>query len=138
MKPWQTPATTGDLLDLLGELHRGDQHVGRGLGAAHDLEQLHDVGRREEVQADHVLRPRGAGRDLVDVEVGGVGREDRARLGDLVEPAEDLLLDVHLLEHRLDDQVAVGERLEVERRVQQAHRLSTCSPVIRPLAAVAS
>ena len=47
-----------DLLDLLGELHRGDQHVGRGLRAAHHLEQLHDVGRREEVEAD--ARPAAA------------------------------------------------------------------------------
>ena len=97
MKPWQTPATTGDLLDLLGELHRGHQHVGRRLRAAHDLQQLHHVGRREEVHADHVAGPRDARRDLVDVEVGGVGGEDRARLGDLVEPAEHLLLHVHIL-----------------------------------------
>ena len=27
------------------------------------------------------------------------------------------------LEHRLDDQVAIGQRLEIERRVQQPHRL---------------
>ena len=111
-----------DLLDLLGELHRGDQHVGRGLRAAHHLEQLHHVGRREEVQAEHVLRPRGRGRDLVDVEIGGVGGEDRARLGDLVELAENLLLDLHILEHGLDDQVAIGEVLELERRLQQPHR----------------
>ena len=37
---------------------------------------------------------------------------------------EDLLLHVHVLEHRLDDEVAVGERVEVERRAEQAHRAS--------------
>ena len=133
MKPWQTPATTATFLIFLASCIAVTQHVGRGLGAAHDLEQLHDIGRREEVQADHVLRPRRAGGDLVDVEIGGVGGEDRARLGDLVELAEHLLLDVHILEHRLDDQVAIGERVEVERRLQQAHRLldlvgASCGP----------
>ena len=50
--------------------------------AAHDLEQPHHVRRREEVHAEHVLRPLGHRRDLVDVEVGGVRGEDRAGLGD--------------------------------------------------------
>ena len=36
---------------------------------------------------------------------------------------EHVLLDVHVLEHGLDDQVAVGERLEVERAGEQAHAL---------------
>ena len=36
---------------------------------------------------------------------------------------EHVLLDVHVLEHGLDDQVAIRERLEVERAGQQAHAL---------------
>jgi hypothetical protein len=47
--------------------------------------------------------------DLVDVERRGVRREDRAGLADLVELAEDRLLQLHVLEHRFDDEVAVGE-----------------------------
>ena len=112
-----------DLLDLLGELHRGDQHVRRGLGAAHDFQQFHHVGGREEVQSDDVLRPRGDGGDVVDVEVAGVRGEDRALLDDLVEAREDLLLHVHIFVDRFDHQVAVGKIAEVERRRQQAHRL---------------
>ncbi len=45
-----------DLLDRLGDVERRHQHVGRGALRLHDLQQLHDVGRAEEVQADHVLR----------------------------------------------------------------------------------
>src|SRR6056297_549934 len=46
-----------DLADLLADRHRGGHHrVGR-LVAAHVLEQLHHVGRREEVHADHALGP---------------------------------------------------------------------------------
>ncbi len=67
-----------------------------------------------------------SGRDVaaaivVDVQIAGVRREDRARLGEAVELAEHLLLDRHVLEHRLDDQVGGGQRVEVERRGQQAH-----------------
>ena len=51
-----------------------------------------------------------AARDLVDVQARSVGGEDRALLDDAVELAEHLLLDVHVLEHGLDDEVAVGER----------------------------
>ena len=61
------------------------------------------------MQAEHVLRPRDRGGDLVDVEIGGVGGKDGARLGYRVELAEHLLLHRHVLEHRLDDQVAIGE-----------------------------
>jgi hypothetical protein len=49
----------GDFLDLLRERHRGGEHVVGGLRAANDLEQLHHVRGREEVEAEHVLRAAG-------------------------------------------------------------------------------
>ncbi len=52
-------ADAGDhrrLLDLLGDRHHGGQHVLAGLLAAHHLQQLHHVGRAEEVRC----RPRPA------------------------------------------------------------------------------
>ena len=60
-------------------------------------------------------RPLGEAAICVDVEIRGVGGEHRARLGDRVELAEDLLLDLHVLEHRLDDEVGVLEGVEVGR-----------------------
>ena len=65
------------------------------------------MGRAEEVRADHVLRPLRHGGDGVDVEARRVGGEDRARLRDRIELAEDALLERHVLEHRLDDEVGV-------------------------------
>src|SRR5579859_7275331 len=118
---WAHAGQDRDLADLLGELHRGGDDVLGGLLAAHDLQQLHDIGRREEVQADHVPRPAGHRSDLVDVEVAGVRRQDGAGLGHLVQAGEDVLLDVHPLEDGLDDQVAVGELLEVQRAGEQRH-----------------
>ncbi|MNN79872.1 hypothetical protein D3C81_1965560 [compost metagenome] len=61
------------------------------------------------MQADHVLRTAGGGGDGIDVQAGCIGGEDRARLAHLVEGAEHLLLDLHLLEHRFDHQVGVGQ-----------------------------
>ena len=75
------------------------------------------------MHADHVAGPLGVGGDLVDVEAGGVGGQDGARLGDLVELLEDGLLDFHRLEHRLDDDVGVLEGVVVERRRDQRHAL---------------
>ncbi len=90
---------------------------------AHDLQQAHDVGGREEVQADHVLRPLGDGCDLVHVERRGVGGDDGAGLGDLVELGEDLLLQRHVLEHGLDDEIGRAEVLQFQRRRQPGHAL---------------
>ena len=75
------------------------------------------------MQAHDVLRARSDGGDLVDVEIRRVGREDRAGFADRVELGEDLLLHVHVLENRLDDEVAIGERVQFQGRRQRAHRL---------------
>ena len=45
---------------------------------------------------------------LVDVERRGVRQQQRARLHHLVQLGKDGLLDVHLFEHRLDDDVGVA------------------------------
>ena len=82
MKPWQTPATTATLRIFLESAIAVASTRGLVLAPRTISEQLHHIGRREEVQADHVLRPLRAGGDLVDIEIGGVGGEDRARLHD--------------------------------------------------------
>src|SRR3712207_9169644 len=50
--------------------------------------------------------------DLGDRQRGGVGREDRLRRADLVQPGEDLLLELEVLRHGLDHQVGVGQVLQ--------------------------
>jgi hypothetical protein len=76
------------------------------------------------VEAEHVLRRLVLAAISFDVEIGGVGGEDRARLADAVELAEDLLLHVHILEHGLDDEVAIGEVFEGKRGREEAHGLA--------------
>ncbi len=117
------PGNHRQLADLLAQLQCGGQHVQRGFLAAHHFEQAHDVGRAEEVQADHVLRTTGAGGNLVDVEGRSVAGEDGAGLAHLVEGSEHLALDLHALEYCLDHQVGIGQVGVVEGAQQQRHAL---------------
>jgi hypothetical protein len=123
MKPSQTPETTPVLRISLRQLQRGGQNVLGGLFAADDLEQLHHVGRREEVRADDVLRTLRERGDLVHVERRRVRREDRPRLHDLVELPEHLFLDRHVLEDGLDDDVGLTDVVVGQGRLDQAHAL---------------
>ncbi len=105
---------------------------GDAFGGAHDLQQFHHVGRREEMRAGHVLRPFRHRGDLIDVQRRGVGEQERARLHHLVEFGEDRLLDVHFLEHRFDDDVAVldvvvaGDRMDAGEAALHLLLLSGC------------
>ena len=89
--------------------------------AAHHLEQLHHVRGAEEVHADDVLRALRHRGHLVDVERGGVARENRAGLHRLVELLEDLFFQIEVLVHRFDDDVRVGNRVVVDHALDQAH-----------------
>ena len=57
------------------------------------------------MKADHVLWPLRDRSNRVDVECRGIGAENCAWLGDLVKFGKDLLFQVHILEHRLDDEI---------------------------------
>ena len=94
---------------------------GADFSLAHDLDQFHDVRRAEEVHADDILGSAGDAADLVDVQVGGVRGQQRARPCDPVELAEDALLQFHVLEHGLDHEVALGDRVLVRAAVEQRH-----------------
>ncbi len=94
-----------------------------GFLAAHDFEQLHDVGGREEVHAHDIAGALGRRGDLVHIEIAGVGGKDRALLHHFVELGEDLFLDVHVFVDRLDHEIAIGEVAIGQRGRQQAHGL---------------
>src|SRR5207244_7264722 len=82
------------------------------------LDQLHGVHRVEEVEADEARGPAGGGGQLGHGQRRGVGGEDRLRLHDLVEAPEVVPLHRQLLDDRLDDQVDVGEVVQVDRPAQ--------------------
>src|SRR5690606_25529705 len=91
------------------------------------------------------LRALRHGRDLGDRDGGGVGGEDGVVPHDLVERAEDVVLDFQLLEDGLDDDVGVGAGVQVGGRgdageggvgVVRLHPALADELVVRPLDAV--
>jgi hypothetical protein len=71
--------------------------------------------------------------DLVDRQGRGVGRQHHARPRRLVEPREDLLLHLHVLEHGLDHEVGLADRaLEIGAAGQQSARRFSYSACDKP------
>ena len=106
-----------DLADALGDRHRCRERVLGGRLAAHDFEQPHDVGGREEMHADDIAAAAWSTAAIwstssVEVLV--------ARMAPGLATASSLantsFFSGHVLEHRLDDEVGVGEGLELETR----------------------
>jgi hypothetical protein len=106
-----------DLADRLGERLRGLDHTLVGDHGADELDQLHDRGGVEEVEAEHTVGPLRVDGDVHDRQGGRVGRDDGLGGGDLVELRERLLLEGQDLRDGLDDEVTVGQRRPVGRAV---------------------
>ena len=90
----------------------GGEDLGGGSLVPDDLDQAVLGGMVEVVEADHprrVLRRLG---EIAHVERGGVGSQDGVGV-DVAEPAEDLTLDVEVLEHGLDDEVHLFQGVPV-------------------------
>jgi hypothetical protein len=77
----------------------------------------------EEVEADDLVGAQRRFADLGDRKRGRVGGEDRVPGRGRVELAEDRLLDLHLLRHRLDHEIDVAEVLVARRPRDQPHHL---------------
>src|ERR1051325_158425 len=89
-----------------------------GAHGAHHLDELHERHRVEEVEPDEALGALAEVAHLGDRQARGVRREDRARLGEPLERTEQLFLERDVLRGGLDDQVAVGQVLELDRSGQ--------------------
>ena len=85
--------------------------VGRGTVAPDDLDERHDVDRVEEVHAHDPFLSGDRLRDRGDRQRGGVGGQQRVRLHGLGGAREDLLLQLHHLRNRLDDDLGPCHRL---------------------------
>ena len=71
------------------------------------------------MQPDDVFRTTTGLGDVVHVQAGGIRGQYCARLRDFAQALEDGFLYVHAFENGLDDQVAVAERVVVDRCRQQ-------------------
>lgn len=100
--------------DVLREGQGPLAHPRFGEHRVDDLYQRHDRCRVEEVHAEHLAGPGGGAGEPHDGQRGGVGGEDRVRVGeDLVEGGEQLQLQRFVLLDRLDHELPVGEFAEV-------------------------
>ena len=110
-----------DLVDGPGQIHAGCDHVIGRMICANDFEQFHHICGREEVEPDHILRSLRDARDLIDIERGGIGREDGSGLQNSVKVSEYLLLQRHVFEHSFDHQIAIGQGLHLHGASEATH-----------------
>jgi hypothetical protein len=113
-------------LDVLEDVVGGDD-------GADDLDELLHRGGVEEVHADDALGVLRRDGDLGDRQGRGVRREDRVGGDHLVDLAEQFLLEVQVLRHGLDDELAGGEVPEVAR--ERDPRVQRVVLLLRHLAA---
>ena len=107
------------LADLGADLLDGLDGLGGGVDTGDDLDELHAVSRVEEVHADQ--RTGQALADLGDGQRRGVGSENALGLADLIQLAKGGLLDLHILESSLDDQVAVSAQVLFQASGDSSH-----------------
>ena len=106
----------GRLPDGAHVIERDGQRAVAGLLAENDLDQHHAVDRREEVDADEARLVLELGRQRRDRQRRGVGGKDRLVADHGLHLGDDVGLDLAVLEHRFDDQVAIGQRRVVRGR----------------------
>src|SRR5205814_10659364 len=80
-------------------------------------------GGREEMRACDILRTLCLIRHDVDIDARGVAEEKRTGLHRGVDLLPHLLLHRDLLEHRLDDEIAVSERIVIGDRLDAREAL---------------
>ncbi len=110
------------LADRADEIQRAGQRLVTGLLADDDLDQAHALHRREEVNADEVLRSRRRLGERGDRQRRGVGAEDGVPGQNRLGPPDHVFLDRAVLEHRLDHEVGAGECGEVGAGVDARER----------------
>ncbi len=114
--------------DLVQRIRRERCGTSNGLvgahDAAHDLHELHDRHRVEEVHADDRLRPHRCLSDAHDWNRGRVRSKDGVLVrDDVVELAEDVLLQLLVLDNRLDHELTIVHGLEVCAEAEAAERI---------------
>ncbi len=134
-EPVADSRTHGNLPEPTGEPHARRYDIPRGLIRNDHFRELHHVGRREEMQADHVPGSRHPGGEHIDIKEGRVRRKDASWSAHTVQRLEDFQLGGHVLEDGLHDHVAIRERSVVLGAMQIFQRLRQ-SDSVQPLACV--
>ena len=91
------------------------EHGGIGVLVGDDLEQGQVARRVEEVRAQEMALEILAASlgDGADGQAAGVGRDDRARFANGIQPGHQVALDRQILDDGLDDPVGIGQSIDV-------------------------
>ena len=109
------PDENADFGELLRELHTSSDHLFARPLTTYDFEQAHDVCGTEEVSPNDRFGPRRGRGNLIDIERGGVARQNRAFSADLIQLREDLFLERHTFKNRLNHDIHFAEIVVAER-----------------------
>ncbi|MCY1357485.1 hypothetical protein D9M69_439800 [compost metagenome] len=96
-------------LDLQDVIEAAGQGFIAGVGALDVFHQRHFFHGAEKMQADELALIGHGTRQAADRQGRGVGGDHRVRADDLLRRQRDFGLQIPILEHRLDDQVATGQ-----------------------------
>ena len=110
------------------------QQLRVGAVMADDLDELQPRHRIEEVQPEQPLGLLQRGAQILQRNARRVGGEDRARLHLRLEPGIDLLLQLQLFRHRLDDEIGVADALGLHVRHQPVERVAHIGALAHDLA----
>ena len=120
----------------IAEVRDGLHRRGIGVGSGNQFQQPHVARRVEEVRAEPAAAEvvGEALDDFGDRQAAGVGGDDRSRLADGIDLAQQFALQLEVFDDRLDDPVHLGELLQVvfevadgdqplQRRLEEGGRL---------------
>lgn len=105
-----------------GEFHQRVAGFSVAAQAVDDFDHAHQRHRVEEVKARDAFRFRAARRDRGDGQRRRVRRQNARVADDRFEFAKESALDLEVLDDRLDDRAAVGERADILRVVDAGKR----------------
>ena len=101
---------------------------------ADDLDQLQPRHRVEEVQPEQPLGPRKRAAQILQRNARGVGRKNSTRFHLRLKPGIDLLLQLQLFRHRLDDEVGVADAFGLHVRHQPVECIADIGTLAQDLA----
>ena len=113
MKPKPFPASTGCFLSRFAIWKPVAIAVSEVFSPPTTFEQFHDMGGTEKVQSEHIFGPGRRRRHGIDIEVGRVRCEDSFRFDHGVELFEHRPFGVHILDDRLNDEIAVCQSKQI-------------------------
>ena len=112
-----------DLANPAAQVHHRGDHLIRGFLTADIFQQLHDIGRAEEMHAHDIFRTLREAGDTIHVQRGCIGGENGTGLAHPIQFAEHGFFHIHVLEHGFNHQVHITQIIVAQGGLNQRHAL---------------